>query len=75
MKNHSEIYRRIGLNISYFRKVRGLTQENLAEMAHISRGYLSCIEAPNIAQSFSISTLFDIADALGVEPQVLFEFR
>ena len=75
MKNYGEIYRRIGLNISYYRKVKGLTQEDLAELAHISRSYLSCIEAPNIAQSFSIATFFDIANALGVEPQVLFEFR
>ena len=60
----------MGLN-SY----KGLSQEELAEMVHISRGHLSHIEAPNMVSSFSIAMLFDIADALKIEPKQLFSFE
>ncbi|MGN1432978.1 MAG: helix-turn-helix domain-containing protein, partial [Ruminococcus sp.] len=36
----------LGLNISYYRKRKGITQEKLAEMIGISRSHLSAIEAP-----------------------------
>ena len=75
MGSHDEKYRQMGLNISHYRRLRGVSQEELAEKAHISRGHLSRIEAPNSITYFSIATLFDIADALGVEPKALFEFK
>lgn len=58
----------LGLNISYYRKLRGLTQEELAELVGISRVHLSKIEAPNMEFTLSIRLLFDIADALKIEP-------
>jgi len=74
MSEHSEKYRKLGINISRYRKFRGMSQEELAEAVHISRGHLSHIEAPNMVSSFSIATLFDIADALDIEPKQLFDF-
>ncbi len=58
----------LGIAISSLRKVRGMSQEKLAEKANISRSLLSIIEAPNTANSFSLETLYDIADALNVTP-------
>ena len=75
MCSHNEKYRQLGLNISHYRKLRGLSQESLVDIVHISRGHLSHIEAPNMISSFSIATLFDIADALNIEPKELFEFK
>ncbi|WP_432404810.1 helix-turn-helix domain-containing protein [Wukongibacter sp. M2B1] len=75
MEKHSEKFKQLGLNIAYYRKLRGLSQIVLAEKAHISRTHLSQIEAPNMKKSFSISTLFDIAEVLEVEAAKLFEFR
>ena len=75
MGNHDEKYRQMGINISYYRKLRGLSQEKLAEMINITRGHLSHIEAPNMISYFSIATLFDISDALGIDPKLLFEFK
>lgn len=75
MKDHNEKYRQLGLNISHYRKIRGLTQEKLADITHISRGHLSHIEAPKMTSSFSISLLFDIADALDIEVKQLFDFK
>lgn len=65
----------LGLNISYYRKRKGITQGKLAEMIGISRSHLSAIEAPNIIKAFSIELLFDIANALEIEPYKLLMFR
>lgn len=56
----------LGITIAALRKMKGLSQEKLAEKAGISRSYLSAIEAPNIIRAFSIEILYDIADALEV---------
>lgn len=61
----------LGIAIASLRKLRGMSQEVLAEKANISRSLLSIIEAPNTANSFSLETLFDIADALDVAPSDL----
>lgn len=73
IERHRDKFRRVALNISHYRKKKGLTQEELADLAHISLGYLSHIEAPNLASSFSIAVLFDIADALEIDPKLLFD--
>lgn len=59
-------YTELGLNISFYRKKKGYTQEELAEKIGISRSHLSSIEAPNIVKAFSIELLFDIAKALDI---------
>ncbi|MCR2024723.1 MULTISPECIES: helix-turn-helix domain-containing protein [Eubacteriales] len=56
----------LGLTISALRKMRGMSQEELAERAKISRSHLSSIEAPNIIRPFSVEVLYNIADALEV---------
>lgn len=58
----------LGIVIASLRKIRGLSQEKLAEKAHISRSLLSIIEAPNTAHSFSMEVFFNIADALEIAP-------
>ena len=58
----------LGLTIAAIRKMKGFSQEKLAEKANISRSHLSSIEAPNIVRPFSLEVLYNIADALDVEP-------
>lgn len=72
---HSEKYIRLGLNIAYYRKLRGLTQIQLAEAVDVSRTHISNIEAPNMLVSVSLDKLFDIADALDVSVYRLFDFK
>lgn len=48
----------LGIVISALRKVRGLSQEQLAERAGISRSHLSAIEAPNMVRAFSMDIFF-----------------
>ena len=56
----------IGIRISYFRRLRGLSQEQLAERAGISPGFLSQVEAPGMAVGLSLNTLFAISEVLDV---------
>ncbi len=58
----------LGIAISTLRKMRGLSQEKLAEKAGISRSLLSVIEAPNVPKAFSLEVFYDISDALDIDP-------
>lgn len=75
MEKHVQEYKKIGLNIAYYRKLKGLSQMQLAEAVGISRTHISNIEAPNMPTSISLETLMDIADALEVSPEALLSFR
>ena len=75
MSKHDDKFVQLGLNIAYYRKRKGLTQEALAEMVDASRTHISNIEAPRVEKSLSLELLFDIADALGMPVARLFEFR
>ncbi len=68
-------YKMIGLNIAYYRKLKGITQMNLAEQINISRTHMSNIEAPNMPTSISLETLLDIADALEIPAANLLSFN
>ena len=59
-------YLQMGLKIAYYRKLRGLTQEQLAERVGRTPAFIGHVEAPNIQKAISMDTLFDIADALNV---------
>ena len=61
----------LGIAISTLRRIRGLSQEKLAERANISRSLLSNIEAPNMAYGFSLDVFYNIADALDIAPEDL----
>ena len=61
----------LGIAISSLRRIRGLSQERLAEKAGVSRSLLSSIEAPNMANGFSLEAFFNIADALEISPEDL----
>lgn len=74
-KKHQKELRMLGLTIAYYRKLRGMTQIDLAEQADVSRTHISNIEAPNGTTSVSLDTLFDIADVLEVPIKDLFDFR
>ena len=72
---YSEQYRQIWLKIAYYRKLRGLTQEELAEQVGLTPAYIGHLEAPNISKALSLDTLFDIAAVLDVAPQKFLTFE
>lgn len=67
------VYVQIGLNILHYRKIRGWTQEKLAEKASYSRNHIQQIETA--AAIPSVDALLDIAEALNIPICKLFEFR
>lgn len=72
---YADKYLQLGLKIAYYRKLRGLTQEALAEQIGVSAAFIGHVEAPNINNAISLDTLFDIAAVLDVAPYkfLLFE--
>lgn len=71
--NHHQVFVSIGLNILYYRKKRGLTQAKLAEKTFYSEHHIQQIETAE--EMPSVDALLDIADALDVPVEKLFEQR
>lgn len=72
-KKHLDSYKQLGLNIAYYRKIKGLSQSRLAEKLDISRTHMSRIETADCAVSLDI--IFKICKALEIAPKQLFDFR
>lgn len=70
---HYKTYVKIGLNIMYYRKERGITQMQLAEMTSYSRNHIQQIETACAVPS--VDALLDIAEALDISPTMLFEIK
>ena len=64
-------YKNLGMNIAFYRKLRGISQEKLSEMVNISRTHMSRIETADCAVSLDV--VFALADALQVELYKLFQ--
>lgn len=69
------LLRQIGAKIAYYRTLRGLKQEELAKMAHVSQSVLSRIESGKYNETLSVPTLFDIADGLQIDMSLLVSFN
>lgn len=67
-------YIKMGLKIAYYRKLKSLTQEELAEKAGLSISSIGQIEAPNFYKSFTFDTFFSIAKALDIPPYKILDF-
>lgn len=68
-------YLQLGLKIAYYRKLKGLTQEQLAEKIDRTPAFIGHVEAPNISKAISLDTLFDIASALDIQPHKFLMFE
>ena len=66
-------YKRVGLNISYYRKLCGLTQEQLAEKLGVDRTTVSKVELALVGVSLDL--LFEMADIFEISPEKLLEMR
>lgn len=72
---HKDKYRRLGFKIAYYRKLKGMTQEQLADALDMNTGYIGQVEAPNMNKAISLDTLFDIAVILEIPPYKLLHFE
>lgn len=73
MGDHQKVYEQIGLNVLYYRKKLGMTQMQLAKKANYSRNHIQKIETAEAVPS--VEALLDIAEALDIPPEKLFERR
>lgn len=71
-KNY-DIYEVIAKNIKYYRKSKNMTQAQLAEKTEYSHEFIRRIEAPNSKKNFSIDAVSNIANALDINIELLFE--
>ena len=68
-----DIYKIIRHNIKKYRKEKGMTQAKLAELTDLFHDYIRQIESDKVANTFSVQTLYDISQALGVDIGLLFK--
>ena len=66
---------KIGLKIGYYRKLSGMTQEELAEACELSAGYISQLEGPNSYFCPSLKTLFIIAEVIHIPAYKLLDIE
>lgn len=66
-------YKKIGAKIVFYRKLKSMTQEKLAEEVGITPQYLSRIENGGYTKSVSLSILMKIAGVLDVTMGQLME--
>lgn len=67
------IYDTVRFNIKKYRKEKGITQQNLADLAGLSHEYIREIEAPNMGTTFSLDTVEKISVSLNIDFMYLFE--
>ncbi len=72
---YQDRFRQVGLKIAYYRKLRGMTQEQLAEATNMSTVFISHVEAPGSDKTVSLGTLFAIADVLDIPAYKLLVFE
>ena len=67
------IYDTIRRNIKKYRKEKGLTSAELAEMVQLSHDFIRQIESEKVSDNFSVETFYKISVALGVSLDKLIE--
>lgn len=70
---YKPLYAKFGANIVYYRKLKKLTQLQLAELVDIDRSHISALELGNVGASFDV--IFKLCEVLGISPKELFDFR
>ena len=71
-ENSEDVYENIAKNIKYYRKMRKMTQAELAEKTEYSHEFIRRIEAPNSKKNFSLEAVSNIAAALDIDLELLF---
>lgn len=65
-------HRKLGARIAYFRKLKGLSQEQFAEKLGYSRQYIGAIEAANVKKAVGLDFLFRVSEVFDVKEEWFF---
>lgn len=71
--NNTNIYDTVRYNIRKYRRLKEMTQQQLADAAELSHGYIREIESLTMGVTFSLDAVEKIANALDLEIKYLFE--
>lgn len=71
--DEQELFTRIGNKIAYYRKHKGMSQRNVADVLDVDESYISKVETAK--NGISIPMLFAIANAIGIPAYKLIDFR
>lgn len=69
IKNEQRLFKELGIRIAQLRKEKGLSQERLSELTGLDRVAIGYIEQGR--RHPTVSTLFKIANGLGIKLQDL----
>ena len=73
MTNNTNIYDTVRNNIRKYRRLKCMTQQELADAADLSHGYIREIESLKMNATFSLDAVEKIANALKIKVRDLFE--
>ena len=73
MTNETTKLNKLRSNIQKYRKLKGYSQNELAELLDISREHLAKLETAK--RRISLKLLFKVAETLDVKEKVLFDFE
>jgi len=71
--NKNNIYDTVRYNIRKYRKLKGMTQQELADASELSHGYIREIESLKMQSTFSLDAVEKIADGLEINFKLLFD--
>ena len=71
--HYSDKYIKLGLKIAYYRKLRGMTQEQFAEAINKSWSFIAQVESTGKITGVSLETLFKMSEVLNVPVSKLLE--
>lgn len=69
----TDIYNTIRKNIKKYRKAKGMTSAELAEIVDLSHDFIRQIESEKTAYNFSLDTFYKISVALDVSMDMLIQ--
>ena len=72
-ENNTNIYDTVRKNIRKYRKLKCMTQQELADASELSHGYIREIESLNMGITFSLDAVEKIANALEIKVKLLFD--
>ena len=72
-ENNTNIYDTVRKNIRKYRRLKCMTQQELADASVLSHGYIREIESLNMGITFSLDAVEKIANALEIKAKLLFE--
>ena len=73
LKFDKNIYNTIRKNIRKYRREKGITSQQLAEMVDLSHDFIRQIQSDKAAYNFSVDTFYKISVALGITMDMLIQ--